>query len=121
MLVSPNGKYEARMQTDGNFVIYEEDTPIWHTQTNGQGVPPYRLAMQPDGNLVLYGSSDQDVTLSGFGVCSANSPCISRWATGARGGRSYGTGPYTLRMQDDGNLVMYDSTGLPLWASGTQR
>jgi hypothetical protein len=77
--------------------------------------------MQPDGNLVVYGSSKADVTLSGFGVCSANSPCIAIWATGSRGGRSYGTGPYTLRMQDDGNLVMYDSTGLALWASGTQR
>jgi hypothetical protein len=121
MLVSPNGKYEARMQSDGNFVIYQEDTPIWNTNTVGSADAPYRLAMQPDGNLVVYGSSKADVTLSGFGVCSANSPCIAIWATGSRGGRSYGTGPYTLRMQDDGNLVMYDSTGLALWASGTQR
>jgi hypothetical protein len=121
MLVSPNGKYQAKMQTDGNFVIYEENTPIWNTNTVGKAEEPYRLAMQPDGNLVVYGSSKADVFLPGLWVCRANSPCLPIWSTGPRGGRSYGTGPYTLQMQDDGNLVLVDSTGLPLWASGTQR
>ena len=115
------GIYQAIMQSDGNFVVYEDDTPIWNTNTVGGADAPYRLAMQPDGNLVVYGSSKADVSLSGFGVCSAGTPCIAVWSTGPRGGRSAGTGPYTLRMQDDGNLVMYDSTGLPLWSSGTQR
>jgi hypothetical protein len=118
-LVSANGIYHALMQGDGNFVIYiyAEDRAIWSTGTHGKGRAPYRLAMQPDGNLVVYGSSDQDVTLSGYGVCRANSACIATWASGPRGG----TAPYTLRMQDDGNLVMYDSTQRPVWASGTQR
>jgi hypothetical protein len=117
LLRSPNKKYEARMQSDGNFVIYGEGKAIWSTQTQGRQQAPYRLAVQPDGNLMIYGSSSQDVTLPGFGVCRAGSPCIATWSTGKRGG----TAPYTLKMQDDGNLVMYDSANRAVWNSGTQR
>ena len=117
MLVSPNGKYVAAMQNDGNFVIYADGKPIWATQTQGRQSSPYRLAVQTDGNLAIYGSSSQDVSLPGFGVCSASSPCIAIWSSGPRGGSA----PYTLKMQDDGNLVMYDSMSLPVWYSGTQR
>jgi hypothetical protein len=54
-MVSRNGKYEAHMQGDGNFVIYAENwQPIWNTGTNGMATPPYRLAMQVDRNLVVY-------------------------------------------------------------------
>ncbi|HKE23483.1 MAG TPA: membrane dipeptidase [Bryobacteraceae bacterium] len=114
---SPNGIFRAIMQTDGNFVIYQQGSAIWATGTQGQGRPPYRLAVQPDGNLVIYGSSANDVSLGGYGVCSANWACIATWAIGTRGGSA----PYTLKMQDDGNLVLYDSTSSAVWASGTQR
>jgi len=66
---------------------------------------------------VIYGSSANDVSLGGYGVCSANWACIATWAIGTRGGSA----PYTLKMQDDGNLVLYDSTSSAVWASGTQR
>jgi hypothetical protein len=71
MLISPNRMYEARMRSDGNFVIY--------------------------------GSSSQDLTLGVFRVCRAGSACIATWSTEVRGG----TAPYTLKMQDDSNLVLY--------------
>jgi hypothetical protein len=106
------------MQTDGNFVIYDQGSAIWATGTQGLWGPPYRLAVQPDGNLVIYGSSANDVSLPPFGVCHANSACIPTWATGTQG---RGSAPYTLKMQDDGNLVLYDSTSSAVWASGTQR
>ncbi len=115
-LVSPNGKFQATMQADGNFVIYTEKRPIWATNTQGRENPPYRLAMQPDGNLVVYGSPDKDVTLSG-GVCGPKSACIAIWNTGQRSG----TAPFTLTMQDDGNLVVYDNSNRAVWASGTNR
>jgi hypothetical protein len=70
MLVSANGKLRLIMQSDGNFVIYEGDRALWASNSNGQGRPPYRLAVQPDRNLVVYGSSDKDVTLSS-GICRA--------------------------------------------------
>jgi hypothetical protein len=116
MLVSPNGKYAAVMQLDGNFVINADGKAIWSTQTQGKGRQPYRLAMQPDGNLVIYGSSDHDVNLPGYGVCAANSACIAIWSSGPGGGSA----PYTLKMQDDGNLVVYNSASLAVWASGSK-
>ena len=115
---SPNGRFRATMQTDGNFVIYDHGSAIWATGTQGKGRLPYRLAVQPDGNLVIYGSSANDVSLPGYGVCKANSACIATWATGTQG---RGSAPYTLKMQDDGNLVLYDSTSRVVWASNTQR
>lgn len=99
-LVSGNGRYEAVMQPDGNFVIYGPNRQfIWNSGSQGKGSSPYRLAVQADGNLVVYGASG------------------AIWATGLRGG----TAPYTLEMQDDANLVMYDSQRRAVWASGTQR
>ena len=98
-LVSLNGKYQAVMQYDGNFVIYSENGPIWHTVTPGVGTPGYSLAMQADSNLVLYATSGPT------------------WFSGIRGG----TAPYTLIMQNDGNLVIYDSSNRAIWASWTQR
>jgi hypothetical protein len=99
-LVSHNGKFEAVMQVDGNFVIYAANRqPLWATGTNGVGLRPYRLAMQADGNLVVYGSSG------------------ATWASGLRGG----TSPYTLILRNDGNLVVEDSSHRPIWESGTQR
>jgi hypothetical protein len=115
---SPNGRFRATMQTDGNFVIYDQGSAIWATGTQARGLPPYRLAVQPDGNLVIYGSSANDVSLGGYGVCHANSACIATWASGTQGS---GSAPYTLKMQDDGNLVLYDSTSRAVWASNTQR
>jgi hypothetical protein len=72
--------------------------------------------MQPDGNLVVYGSSDRDVNIPGYGVCAANSACIAIWSSGPRGG----TAPYSLSMQDNGNLVMINSMFWGVWASDTQ-
>jgi hypothetical protein len=116
-LISPNRTYEARMQSDGNFVIYEAGSAIWSTQTQFKERAPYRLAVQPDGNLVVYGSPASDVSLGGFGVCRAGSACIATWSTGA----ASGSAAYTLKMQDDGNLVLYDSASRAVWASWTQR
>lgn len=93
------GYYDAIMQTDGNFVIYD-GPPIWASGTNGKGVGPYRLVMQTDGNLVIYDSGGR-----------------ATWATGTNG---KGVAPYLLKMQTDRNLVIYDSNSSPIWASGTQ-
>lgn len=60
-LTSPDGKYFAIMQNDGNFVVYYK-TPvknivIWAAYT--QGNPGAYLALQQDGNLVIYNSSSR--------------------------------------------------------------
>ena len=95
-LVSVNRKYQAEMQTDGNFVIYAPNRlAIWATGTQGKGSAPYKLAMQADSNLVIYAIG------------------AATWASGVR----RRTAPYTLVMQDDGNLVIYDSSLIVVWQS----
>ena len=88
-LFSPDRRYEARMQSDGNFVVYGPTGPLWSSNTRG-GNP--RLVMQSDGNLVIY--SDAGV------IFSTN--------TSNRGGNR-------IVMQNDGNLVMYG--GSPVWST----
>lgn len=49
------GSNYARMQADGNFVVYTNDgRPLWATATQGSG---NYLAIQADGNLVVYTSA----------------------------------------------------------------
>lgn len=104
-LESDNGKYVARIQDDGNFVVYsmkDKDNvknAIWNSGTNGKGKGPYRVTMQEDGNLVVYDSTN-----------------AALWNSQTNG---KGTPDYKLIMQDDGNLVVYDKTGKATWNSGT--
>jgi hypothetical protein len=122
-LVSSNGQFAAKMQSDGNFVVYNTATgaATWSSNTQKQdhsgflGIggwsdpPGKRVAMQSDGNLVVYADNNQARWSSDTYSKSAN--------------RSF-----KLTMQDDGNLVVYDSQSGPanwvnsengpaLWAS----
>ena len=94
---SVSGIYRLVHQTDGNVVVYRNDTniPVWWTGTNGQATN--RLVMQTDGNLVHY-RTDGSVAWASW---THNNP-----------------GAY-LAMQDDGNLVIYSSGGVPLWYTNT--
>lgn len=89
-LFSPNGRYRAIMQGDGNFVVYDRGRAIWSSRTNRQ--PGAALAMQGDGNLVVY---------------RLRKPLWS-----SRTHRH--PGAYVV-MQSDGNLVIYK--GRALWSS----
>ena len=53
-LISRDARYAAVMQEDGNFVVYNASTYLWHTHTNGYSGA--YLIMQTDGNLVVYAS-----------------------------------------------------------------
>jgi cell wall-associated NlpC family hydrolase len=86
---SPNRNYEARMQSDGNFVVYGPSGPVWSSNSRGSNA---RLVMQSDGNLVIYADSGV--------LFSTNTPNM---------------GGTRLVMQSDGNLVMYGSSAV--WAS----
>jgi hypothetical protein len=63
----------------------------------------FELVMQGDGNLVMYDKS-------------INSTQQALWAT-----NTVGTGAVRVRMQYDGNLVLYTSSGQAVWASNTNR
>jgi hypothetical protein len=58
-LISPSGQYKAKMQFDGNFVIYngnqETGTAVWATSTSGNYLAHFTL--QTDGNLIVFSST----------------------------------------------------------------
>jgi hypothetical protein len=73
------------------------------------GTRAFQLIMQTDGNLVLYGIDDSslpaDITKGTYtGVI---------WASGTNG-----LGGNSCKMQDDGNLVIYDGSKA-IWESAT--
>jgi cell wall-associated NlpC family hydrolase len=91
-LNSADGRFQAVMQGDGNFVVYATGGgAIWSTGT--QGNPGARLAMQTDGNLVVYSAAGKPL-----------------WFTSTQPSSND-----TLVMQNDGNLVIY-SGGRALWS-----
>lgn len=94
-LRSPSGQFQLVLQTDGNLVLYDGQSAIWATGTNGQAVS--QAAMQADGNLVLAGPGGTVV----WEARTAGHP-------GAR-----------LVLQDDGNAVVSALDGRPLWSTGT--
>jgi hypothetical protein len=92
-LTSQDGRFEAIMQPDSNFVVYMGSTPLWATGLGGGT----HATMQNDGNFVIYNANNGPV-----------------WASG-----TYGSGGTRLTMQNDGNLVVYTASGAAVWASGT--
>ena len=92
-LQSCDGRMELLLQSDGNLVVYQGNTPLWASGTVGQSVAI--VWMQGDGNLVEYASSGKPV-----------------WASNTAGRN----GAF-LRLQDDGELTIVDTTGI-IWSKG---
>ena len=99
-LSSCDGRFVLVMQNDGNLVLYMGATPLWAMNAVGAAV-----VMQTDGNLVDY-DANGNVVFGGSGGWSLPSN-TQGW-----------TGAYAS-VQDDGNFVVYSSTGVPIWQSGT--
>ena len=97
-LISGNGRYKAIQQSDGNFVLYGYNTPLWASNT--YNVVVYYTIMQTDCNLVSYNYSGTPV-----------------WASNTNGRGS----SCRLQVQDDGNLVIYTGFNVPVWATNTNR
>jgi murein DD-endopeptidase MepM/ murein hydrolase activator NlpD len=99
-LRSQNGAYVLIMQSDGNAVIYAPgNIALWSTGTRGN----LFLNNEGDGRLVVHG---------------LDYPYPPHWIRPATG-----SGPSTLVMQDDGNLVFYTDTNprVATWQSGTMQ
>lgn len=104
-IYSPNGVYRLIFQTDGNLVLYKNGTQvIWDTNTEicapSQYVP-YATRFQSDGNLVVYYSLWNNPLQPVGDVWDAN---------------TQGHPNSRLVVQDDGNVVIYDSNNKVLWA-----
>ncbi|RKO91152.1 hypothetical protein BDK51DRAFT_33737 [Blyttiomyces helicus] len=99
-LVSESGNNHLSMQADGNLVSYGMSSSVWHatwaSQTWGKGVRPYSAIFQWDSNFAVYDANAEV-------LWSSHTTCLG-----------------TVRMQDDGNLVVYcdGRCSNPIWSSG---
>jgi len=91
----PSCSFKAIMQNDGNFVIYRGNEAIWQTKTNNN--PGAKAEFRANGNFVVLGANNS-------APFSTNTPHMN--------GKK-------LVMQGDGNLVIYNFSGRPIWASGS--
>ena len=91
---SPEFRYCLAMQSDGNLVVYRQSdkVPIWSSRTAGTGAN--KAAMQADGQFCLYTEDGRLV-----------------WSTYTRDAGS------VLKLQDDGNLVVYNLLDTAVWTS----
>lgn len=122
---SRTGKLDGKraiMQSDGNFVIYKDGgIPVWSSGTYDTGAD--RVKMQSDGNLVIYAGRDAKWssrtaghrTFSYFGSDNLLSGQTLKQGQFLRSEN----GRYALRLQRDGNLVLYSAGYHVLWHSQT--
>jgi uncharacterized protein YjdB len=103
-LLSPSGEFQAYMQHDGNFVIYNVSImpykALWASNTVNRSETGRYFFFQNDGNLVVYSTT--------------RTPHPPVWSPNI-----HGRGAERLVMQNDGNLVAYTSQGVAVWDSGT--
>lgn len=111
------------MQDDGNLVIYgSSGMPLWSSGTWGN--PGASLALFDNGD-VLVSSPTKMLWGFGQGPASGSLPTPVAGSTsiqagqGLFDGQNTQAGSYVFDMQNDGNLVVYTSSGRPLWSSGT--
>jgi WD40 repeat protein len=90
-IFSPDGKYKMTLESNGNMVIYNNNTQVWQSNTAGQGVT--KCSFQADGNLVLYTATN-----------------VAKWAAGLNN-----TSAATLMLLNDGNLGIFTSGSVKLW------
>ena len=104
--VSCDGRFGLTLQGDSNLVVYLGSTSLFSSGTvNGQPAQQFNATaaeavMQPDGNFMVY---------------DVNGKAI--WATNTSGHPGA-----ALLMQNDGNLVLYNSSAsnaMPIWASNS--
>jgi pimeloyl-ACP methyl ester carboxylesterase len=97
VISSDDGRFHLIYQGDGNLVLYDQGwRPLWDTGTGG--TDPGYVEMQGDGNLVMVNASGGFV-----------------WDVGVTAGHP---GAWLI-VQDDGNVVIYDGSSHPLWATNT--
>ncbi len=97
-IFSKNRKYYLKFQLDGNLALYNSCTSKVLWSPNIDGASAYVTTMQEDGNFVIYANGASGGLIALFATNTYNNP-------GAR-----------LVVQNDGNLVIYNSSGFPIWS-----
>jgi len=97
---SPNGKYYLVFQKDGNLVVYRRingtSTAIWNTGAYSGYIT--KCVFQDDGNLVFYDKTGKSYwnSLTKMGAATEHPEIYIKPAFG-----------HELRIQNDGNVVIY--------------
>ncbi|MBN8232625.1 lectin [Corallococcus macrosporus] len=94
-LYSCDGRFWLVMQSDGNLVLRQGATALWHSRTNGTAA--VGAVMQGDGNFVIYTAEPRAL-----------------WHS-----HTYGYSGAYLTVQNDGNVVIRTSRGGALWNTQT--
>lgn len=100
-----------RVQPDGNVVLYApENDPLWNTGTYHSGNTTPKL--QDDGNLVVYRSDGLAIWDSQGYIGAPSYRTTKRVLGGLGSGKALqsANGEFVLKMQADGNLVVYNAT-----------
>ncbi|MDT8716167.1 C40 family peptidase [Clostridium sp. 19966] len=106
------------LQNDGNLVVYGEGwNIIWNSGTDKAQGSLFSLTLDDDGelrllsdNTIIWDSSRGKVGSIGDRLEVGQTMYTTQYLT------SY-NGEYTLRIQQDGNLVIYDKNNNPVWAT----
>lgn len=114
-----NGSAYAKLQADGNFVIYRNSsTALWHTHTNRSGGGK-KLMLSDDGILSVISSTGGELWASRqylYGRADASKGQCNRLYVG-QAIYSPNTNCRAI-LQADGNFVVYQGSGTVKWASG---
>ncbi|PWK07022.1 hypothetical protein [Tumebacillus permanentifrigoris] len=127
-LYSNDGRFAFLMQTDENLVLYNAGTSLWSSSTNGMKAYYYdsflgRETIRHPEKVMLYTNGALKVTdLPGQSVFW-QADTQSWIANNYRIPMIFPTYGDKLIMQDDGNVVLYDthsnSNWMPVWATNT--
>jgi len=98
-LISKNSIYRFVFQKDANLVLYNGSDAIWSTGTDTSMPNTYECVMKHYGRLVIHNGNGKDI-----------------WASD----NERHPGAYLI-VQNDGNVVIYDSQNKPLWSTGTNK
>jgi hypothetical protein len=116
--------WDAVMQSDGNLVVYNiRGRALWASNTAGQAGA--HLVIQNDANAVIYDPGNHARWASNTQRPPQPQPPTQGDRLLPGQGLVFGqqivsaNGHYRLVMQGDGNLVLYDTSNHPLWASNT--
>ncbi len=100
------------LQKNGNLEVYSStgvDQLMWDTGINREVGPRYWLIFQADGNMVVY--KDAGLNVAPEVIWSAEtyiSSCKDLFVG-------------SVKMQNDGNFVVYDRDGMWVWQSGSTK
>ncbi len=107
------------MQEDGNVVLYAGGTgkSLWSSNTGGH--PGAYLVVQDDGNLAIYAANTSEKPIWSVPQKVCSSTLQDGQELAADQSITSCNGQFSLVVQSDGNLVVYDSGGKALWSTNT--